>query len=415
MSRAQAAARLLDRIQEMFSTVPNPKRMENTNKALRNDGDIAGATARDFGAMFEAAQEAKKRGEVPNIVDALRLKPAEVKQRQQLMDAVLSRKPEAWKPPAHGLYDRSIMRAIDNMGGVPGVAQQELSRYMPSRADLYYLEELMTPANERRIAQQMERGLLATDGGFYKSYQPLRAAFNEYGYTDKDFTDAMAATGFASARNTVANENASGALLQQMKRKGIPINADTLKAERDAYRERMGTGLTVMEGHALPFARYLEEGLPMGFKDGQKISSFIQNKIGNYSPYVIDTHEAAGLSYGTPYAPYFWAQGGAKDTEYAGMEGFAQGIARKLGVAPAIGQEGRWFGLGELTGLKTGGGDFLDNYEKQVAFTAHNLGLPMNREFLRQYGVKALAGEPGYDLLPYMKKEAMPDYRPRAQ
>lgn len=412
MSKLKAAQRLGTRIRGLLDDVDVfPRSMENTNKAIQNNGDVAAATGRDYTARVEAA---KRRGEIESVPEATRLTPRELKQRQQLVDSILKTKPETWTPPAHGLYDRSVMKTIPSKGGVPGVEQKALERYAPSRANVDYLDELITPANERRAAQMVQRGLLATDEGFYKSYQPLRAAFKEYGYTDKDFMDALAATSFSSARNTVANENAGGALLQQMKRKGIPINAETLAAERNAYRERMGTGLTIMEGHALPFARYLEEGLPSGYKNSQKITSFLHNKIGNFQPYVIDTHEAAGLSYATPQAPHFWMQGGAGDTEYGALEQFAQRVANRVGVDPAVAQEGRWFGLGELTGLKTGGGDFLDNFEKQVAYTAQNRGLPMEREALRQYGVKALAGEPGYDLLGYMRKDPMPDYRPKA-
>jgi hypothetical protein len=410
------APRALQKAGGLFGDVTTfPRSMENTNKAIRNDGDVAGGTSRDYLARVEAAKEAKRKGEITSIPDAVRLSPREVKQRQELVDSVLRTKPDVWRPPSYGLYDRSVMDSIPSRGGVPGVEQVDLPRYAPPRADVSYLDEVMTPANERRAAQMVERGLLATDEGFYKSYQPLRAAFREYGYTDKDFIDALAATSFSSARNTVANENAGGALLQQMKRKGIPINAETLAAERELYSDRMGTGLTIMEGHALPFARYLEEGLPTGFKNSQKISSFLQNKIGNFRPYTLDTHEVAGLSYATPHGPYFWAQGGAGDTEYGALEAFAKKVADRVGVDPAVAQEGRWFGLGELTGLKTGGGDFLDNFEKQVAYTAHNRGLPMDRESLRKYGVKSLAGEQGYDLLPYMKKDPMPDYRPKAR
>jgi len=415
---AQAAEAYLSKIGMMPAMVGVdvfPKRMVNTNKALQNGGDIAGATGRDFNAMVEAAQQAKREGKIDNVAQATRLTPQEVKQRQQMIDSVLSTEPIAWKPGSNGLYDRSVMDTISNSGGVPGVAQVDMARYQPtSRVDLSHVEDLFSRQNENRVAAMMQRGLLATDGGFYKSYQPLRAAFHEYGYTDADFQKALAATSFSSARNTVANENASGGLLMQMMREGTPINGETLAVARNAYKYRMGTGLTVMEGHALPFAKYLEEGLPSGFKNSQKISSFLQNKIGNFRPYVLDTHEAAGLSYGTPSAPYFWNAGGMGDTEYGLAEQFAKKVADRVGVSPAIGQEGRWFGLGELTGLKTGGGDFLDNFEKQVAYTAQQRGKSLNREELRKYGVKALAGEPGYDLLPYMKKEAMPDYRPTA-
>jgi hypothetical protein len=116
------------------------------------------------------------------------------------------------------------------------------------------------------------------------------------------------------------------------------------------------------------------------------------------------------LSYATPHAPVFWKQGGFKDTEYGTVENMMQNqIANKLGLDPAIAQESRWFGLGELTGLKTGAGDWLDNYEKQAAYSAQQLGKELTRKEQQKYVVDAFAGRE--KLLPWYVDRPIPDVR----
>lgn len=305
------------------------------------------------------------------------------------------------------------MRTIPNQGGVPGVAQNDIVRYEAPRADLSHIESLEDPANLERIRKATARGLLATDGGFYKSYQPMKAALDEMGYPPETFKDGLASGSFASAQNTVAAENAIQSLLMGMQRQGIPINEQTVTAAKAAFKANTGKGLTLMKGHYEPFAKYLTDGFPSGSDQAQKIASFFNNKMGNYRPYTLDTHESAGLFLGTKDAPYWWTAGGMTKPEYGPVEKIVkEKVADQMGIDPGVAQEGRWFGLGELTGLKTGGGDWLDNFERQAAYSAHQLGKPMDRKSLRNYTVRAFAGDEV--LLPwYSKNTPIPDYRPK--
>lgn len=390
-----------------------PKRMVRTNAALERGGDIARATGEDFGAIMQAAEEMKRRGEIAHPAHAARLKPQEVAQRRDMIDQILAQPLEPFKPPEHGLLDRSVMTTIPNQGGVPGVAQNDIVRYNAPRADLSHIESLEDPANLERIRKATARGLLATDGGFYKSYQPMRAALDEMGYPPDTFRDGLAAGSFASAQNTVAAENAIQSLLMNMQRQGIPINEQTVAAAKAAFKANTGSGLTLMKGHYEPFAKYLTDDFPSGSEQAQKITSFFNNKLGNYRPYTLDTHESAGLFLGTRDAPYWWTSGGMSKPEYGPVEKIVkEKVADHMGIDPAVAQEGRWFGLGELTGLKTGGGDWLDNFERQAAYSAHQLGKPMDRNSLRNYTVRAFAGDEV--LLPwYSKTTPIPDYRPK--
>jgi len=388
-----------------------PKRMTATNKAIKTGGDIANATARDYTKILEAGQEAVRRGEAPSLQEATKLIPSEVQQRYELANAVLEQPIEQWNPPSYGLLDRSVMGQSGNIGGIPGVTQADINRYVPARADLSHINSLSNPKNLDIITRSVQRGLDATGGGFYKSYQPMRAALDEANYAPDVFNKGLAATSFASAQNSVALENAIGSLIMRMEQAGIPITKENVLKAHDEFKALTGGGLSMMEGHYAPFAKFLEQGFPSGEKKAQKISSFYQNKTGNFRPYVFDTHEAAGTSYATPYGPYFWGQGGAKDTEYGALESLLQSkVAAPLNLDPAIAQEGRWFGLGELTGLKTGGGDWLDNYEKQAAWSAQQLGKELTRKEQQKYVADVFAGKER--MLPWWSKvEPIPDVR----
>jgi len=388
-----------------------PKRMAATNKAIQTGGDIANATARDYTRILEAGKEAVRKGEAGSLQEATKLAPNEVKQRYELANAVLNQPIEKYVPPSYGLLDRSVMSQSGNIGGIPGVTQADINRYVPARADLSYINSLSDPKNLDIIKRSVERGLGATGGGFYKSYQPMRSALDEANYAPDVFNKGLAATSFASAQNSVALENAIGSLIMRMEQSGIPITRENVLKAHDEFKALNKGGLSMMEGHYAPFAKFLEQGFPSGEKQAQKISSFYQNKTGNFRPYVFDTHEAAGTTYATPYGPYFWGQGGAKDTEYGALESLLQQkIAAPMNLDPAIAQEGRWFGLGELTGLKTGGGDWLDNYEKQAAYSAQQLGKELTRKEQQRYVADVFAGKER--MLPWWKKDQpIPDVR----
>jgi hypothetical protein len=388
-----------------------PKRMTATNKAIKTGGDIANATARDYTKIIEAGKESVRKGEADSLQEATKLIPSEVQQRYELANSVLDQPIQQWTPPSYSLLDRSVMSQTGNIGGVPGVTQADINRYVPAKADVSYINSLANPKNLDIIKRSVERGLGATGGGFYKSYQPMRAALDEANYSPDVFNKGLAATSFASAQNSVALENAIGSLIMRMEQAGIPITKENVLKAHDEFKALTGGGLSMMEGHYAPFAKFLEQGFPSGEKQAQKISSFYQNKTGNFRPYVFDTHEAAGTSYATPYGPYFWGQGGARDTEYGALESLLQQkIAAPLNLDPAIAQEGRWFGLGELTGLKTGGGDWLDNYEKQAAWSAQELGKELTRKEQQKYVADVFAGKER--MLPWWKKDQpIPDVR----
>jgi hypothetical protein len=125
---------------------------------------------------------------------------------------------------------------------------------------------------------------------------------------------------------------------------------------------------------------------------------------------VLDVHEAAGQTRGSRYHPYFTEQGGFGPTEYGAAESQMLDIAQGLGLPGGTAQAGRWFGGGELTGLKSPRGDALDLLERQTAYTLASQGVNPTPRNIRNTLLDMI--ETGQGLfLPYFKKEGMPDLR----
>ncbi len=85
-------------------------------------------------------------------------------------------------------------------------------------------------------------------------------------------------------------------------------------------------------------------------------------------------------------------------------------IAQEMGIPGGMAQAGRWFGGGELTGLKSPRGDALDLLEKQAAYTLHGMGIKPTREAVRNYVLNMIDTGEGV-LMPYFKSTPLPDVR----
>jgi hypothetical protein len=86
-------------------------------------------------------------------------------------------------------------------------------------------------------------------------------------------------------------------------------------------------------------------------------------------------------------------------------------IAQRKGLPGGAAQAGRWFGGGELTGLKSPRGDGLDLQERQAAYTLHHLGRSTDPVSVRNY-LMDLVRQAGL-LAPWYDKDPMPDFRQR--
>jgi hypothetical protein len=213
------------------------------------------------------------------------------------------------------------------------------------------------------------------------------------------------------------NEMAVGQFMRDMRARGLSLDEDTVKREMAAFKEKYGTGLPLMPVHREGVKNVLEGGqdlremLKADIPTNYKIPTYGTQKAGDFAKsMVLDVHESAGQTRGSPYHPYFTQQGGFGPTEYGAAENKMLGIAGELGIPGGMAQAGRWFGGGELTGLKSPRGDALDLLEKQAAYTLQGMGTTPTPRNIRNYILDMIEKGEGV-LMPWFKKEGMPDVR----
>jgi hypothetical protein len=348
----------------------------------------------------------------------LRNVPEVVEERARKAEEFLAQPVEPWKPPESGLqaFDRSLIK--DALEGFPGVEQTRFPRYQPARADLSYIDEIYNdPRNRALIEQQIKRGLPLGGETFYASLYPLKVATMERGMPASKFEQFVYETAPASARNSIMNEMAVGQFLRDMKARGLPLDEDTVTQEMAKFKSQYGTGLPLMPVHregvrqVIEGPQNLREMVKADIPTNYKIPTYGTQKAGDFGKsMVLDVHESAGQTQASRYHPYFTEQGGFGPTEYGLAEGKMLDIAQGLGIPGGMAQAGRWFGGGELTGLKSPRGDALDLLEKQAAYTMQGMGINPTPQNVRKYLLDMIESGEGV-LMPYFKSEGMPDYR----
>lgn len=344
--------------------------------------------------------------------------PEVVQQRIQETRDFLSQPVEPWQPPSKELQAFERERIKDALEGFPGVEQTRFPRYQPARADLGYVEEVYDdPVNRELIKGQITRGLPLGGETFYASLYPLKLAALERGIPEKQFNQFIYSVAPASARNSIMNEMAVGQFLRDMKARGLPLDEATVSKEMAAFKEKYGTGLPLMPVHregvknVLEGEQDLRELLKADIPTNYKIPTYGTQKAGDFGKsMVLDVHESAGQTRGSKYHPYFTEQGGFGPTEYGLAESKMLDIAEEMGIPGGMAQAGRWFGGGELTGLKSPRGDALDLLERQAAYTMQGIGIKPTPSNIRKYILDMMESGEGV-LMPWYKKEGMPDLR----
>jgi hypothetical protein len=291
--------------------------------------------------------------------------------------------------------------------------------------DLSHLETLETPENRDLIKQQIARGLPLGGETFYASLYPVALEAQAAGIPMEQVTRWIHGVAPGSARNSIYNQNAVGNLLFQMNARGVPLTAENVRAEMDAFKKKYGVGLPLMEVHRQGTQDVLEGGQDLRQKllaGQQKGESPINPKIPTYGSQqagdfahsaVLDTHEAQGQTMASPFHPYFSEQGGFKPAEYGPAEQNLLSIASEMGLAGGQAQAARWFGGGELTGLRSPRGDALDMLERQSAYSLAKAGQPVTPETVRSHILDQIRGTQEVPVLPWFRKSDMPDFRTR--
>jgi hypothetical protein len=358
-------------------------------------------------AKFSASLPERQRN-VPEVVEK------RIKETREF----LAQPVEPWTPPRKELQAFDRERIKDALEGFPGVEQTRFPRYQPARADIGYINEIYEdPVNRELIKGQITRGLPLGGETFYASLYPLKLAALERGIPEERFNQFIYSIAPASARNSIMNEMAVGQFLRDMHARGMPLDEATVKKEMAAFKERYGTGLPLMPVHregtknVLEGAQDLRELLKADIPTNYKIPTYGTQKAGDFGQsMVLDVHESAGQTRGSRFHPYFTEQGGFGPTEYGLAESKMLDIAGELGLPGGMAQAGRWFGGGELTGLKSPRGDALDLLERQTAYTLQGQGVTPTPRNIRNYILDMIETGEGM-LMPWYKKEGMPDLR----
>lgn len=387
------------------------KAKKDAEKKLQWEKVDKPALEKTYGPLEKApysASLAERKKNVPEVVE----------KRIEETKRFLEQPTEPWTPPRKELqaFDRALIK--DAMEGFPGIEQTRFPRYTPPRSDLSYIEEIYgDPVNRALIEGQIKRGLPLGGETFYASLYPLKVAALERGIPEDKFNLFVHSIAPASARNSIFNEMAVGQFLRDMHARGLPLDEKTVTQEMAKFKEKYGIGLPLMPVHregvknVLEGSQDLRELLKADIPTNYKIPTYGTQKAGDFGQsMVLDVHEAAGQTRGSRYHPYFTEQGGFGPTEYGAAESQMLDIAQGLGLPGGTAQAGRWFGGGELTGLKSPRGDALDLLERQTAYTLANQGITPTPRNVRNTLLDMI--ETGQGLfLPYFKKEGMPDLR----
>lgn len=388
-------------------------------KAERQAKQKLGWEREEKPALEKTYGELKKAPYSASLTERKQNVPEVVQRRIEETERFLAEPTEPWQPPRRELQAFDRERIKDALEGFPGIEQTKFPRYAAPRSGaLGMMEEIyQDPVNRRLIEGQIKRGLPLGGETFYASLYPLKLAALERGIPESQFNQFIYSIAPASARNSIMNEMAVGQFLRDMNARGLSLDEDSVRKEMDRFKQQYGTGLPLMPVHREGVKNVLEGNLDLremskaNIPTSYKIPTYGTQKAGDFGKsMVLDVHEAAGQTRGSKYHPYFTEQGGFSQIEYGPAEEQMLQIAQDLGIPGGMAQAGRWFGGGELTGLKSPRGDALDLLEKQAAFTLHGQGIKPTPRNVRNFVLDMVETGRG-ELMPYFKKTPMPDYR----
>jgi hypothetical protein len=408
---AKFADKIADANPKLTDAEVQKKALAQATKKLEWERVQKPALEKRYGPLAKASFAESNPNKMQNTAEV-------VAERKRKANEFLDQPTEPWTPPSKELqaFDRASIK--DALEGFPDVEQSRFPRDQPARASTSHVEELYNdPENRALIEKQIKRGLPLGGETFYASLYPVKQAVLEAGMPAEKFDKWIHSLAPASARNSIMNEMAVGQFLRNMNARGIPLTEENVAKEMAEYKKKFGIGLPLMPIHRQGVANVIEGGANLreqnlaNIPTNYKIPTYGTQKAGDFAKSaVLDVHEAGGHTQGSRFHPYFNEQGGFGNTEYGKGEEGLLSIAEDLGIPGGMAQAGRWFGGGELTGLKSPRGDALDLLEKQVAFTLQQKGIQPNPANVRAEVLKQIETGEG-DLLPWYRKEAMPDVR----
>ena len=358
-------------------------------------GAAAGVVARAPGAAVRGANAARW-ALTPKQQAAMDSAPKAAARRERAR-GVLSTPVDYQTPDSRiWLMDRQPIR--DAMEGHPGVAQERIQSILPGPRSArgaanrpFHSEE-----NLGLIRSQVDRGRHASGAEWYPSTYPIRQWMEAE--SPIPFEDFVWANAFTSPQSPVPSNMPTATAMMTLQRRGLEINKRNLDALHREMQAKYGDHVPnwfatneTLQG----YQRYLDTGqAPDGFSKAQKVSRYGHNLRGNlHAGTPLDTHELAGTSIGSRLYPY-WRNEGSVDTNLYGTyeDNYAR-VLQEMGLPPGSGQASRWIGGGQLTGLRTPPGTFLDISENVARRNALLKGAPMTRDEAQRQLFQGLRGD----------------------
>lgn len=401
----------------------NPTYFKEVDPQKADAGKSAGVRSSTRKAATKAAKEEGTNVTRASLLDT----PEQVAARVAAAREILENDPrtpfDTTAERRRSIFDRALID--DAMEGHPGVAQESIGRVekvQPKTREAIdaRLEDIFNdPINRELLDLQMKQGLLLGGETYYPSTYPLRA-FLEERLPDgrRVFEQNMNAHAGTSPQSALPNNMASQSLVMAALRDGVDLNDwKAFKAYADQVAaSRPGSNKYFLgPSHIENFKHLDDPNYEWKLGDKDKVRSYDSNLLGNFENVALDTHEAKGSSVGTAHYPFYERSKGFAANEYGAFEGGYRDVAEDLGLRPGSAQAGRWYGGGELTGLKTGKGDWLSTFEHMVVYTAEKLGRGTGRADLQTLALEILTGQT--PMVPYYptKKAPLPKLSSRKE
>ena len=342
--------------------------------------------------------------------------------------------------PGEGLRAGASIFDHSNLADVPDVPQFDLPRYNPKQgASARVLDLVANPAVRSKMLDYIEEGR-AMGGPKWYNNDPMRHVFVDTLGPDLGnarFNKYMDYVAASSPRSAVP-ENARNASFYYQR----DVSGEDLPAVGDKNPQPYGH--MAQRLHQMNANRVAGEGWdPL---NNPKPASFAQGLMGNYEPVAIDTHAfrlPAMISQDprfleTAYqsnkdAPKLNIQKAVESgdikmsdvatdsakwsampnkNEYAAMEQYYKGLAKKVGLKPAQAQASAWVGGGKLTGLSSAADKpFIGFFEDRLNLTAKASGMAPEdvlTKFIKGEMTLKMGGAPvPFDALPDQQKKAI--------
>lgn len=216
--------------------------------------------------------------------------------------------------------------------------------------------------NKKRIFELVDKGLERGGDKWYHLGGVLDAFVDHQGVDEglRNFDEFMNFSSALSPRSKVAQELKRASVLRYMKKRGQDVSDITKIDWPKGYGH-----LANKTAHAPAVKRIEETGAIGSGVEQPKISSYAENRMGNYQPMTIDSHNNKILT---------GREGSPSANEYPFLERGQTEWAEELGLDPAEYQSALWVGADDITGVADSR-NMTAAINQRIAKTAEETGL----------------------------------------